>query len=393
MTTYRIKKIKFANRIVPILCQNENGPCPLLAICNCLLLQQQILINSDNLYETFENLTHILANRLFESNPEVENQTIRLNIQKQIDDVIDILPNLQYGLDVIVRFESCISFEFTKELSAFDMFGMRIVHGWVYDPDDAFLVKAVGSKSYNQLVEHLIKLQSTENKEAELNQEAQVIDKFLHSNCQLTFTGLINLHHEIKENEICVFFRNNHFSTLYKRNGFLYLLVTDEGYAREASIVWEKLDEIDGDTEYVNSYFIPSSVIQNYSTASPIEAQMQENDMTNLLNNDLAYQPTVISLPEIEEPIEVNEIQQSGQENQGYIQEQNDFQKAQELQQAEILAYYQNSHQTKLHQQSNQPAKNIPAAQPEKHQESNVNQNPVQTRTEGRSKDDQCCIL
>lgn len=29
---YELKKIKFLNRTVPIILQNKNGPCPLLAI-------------------------------------------------------------------------------------------------------------------------------------------------------------------------------------------------------------------------------------------------------------------------------------------------------------------------------------------------------------------------
>ena len=57
------------------------------------------------------------------------------------------------------------------------------------------------------------------------------------------------------ENSLQVFFRNNHFGTITKHNGILYLLVTDLGYANTPEIIWEKLDSIDGDTEYVNEYF------------------------------------------------------------------------------------------------------------------------------------------
>ena len=39
-----IKRINFLGRTVPILCQNQNGPCPLLAICNVLLLRGHINI-------------------------------------------------------------------------------------------------------------------------------------------------------------------------------------------------------------------------------------------------------------------------------------------------------------------------------------------------------------
>lgn len=47
----------------------------------------------------------------------------------------------------------------------------------------------------------------------------------------------------LADEELCVFFRNNHFNTLYKHNGELYILVTDQGYAQEA-IVWEKLNQV-----------------------------------------------------------------------------------------------------------------------------------------------------
>lgn len=39
---YKLKRIDFFGRTVPIALQNENGPCPLLAIANVLLLRKQI---------------------------------------------------------------------------------------------------------------------------------------------------------------------------------------------------------------------------------------------------------------------------------------------------------------------------------------------------------------
>ncbi len=43
---YSLKRIKFFSRDVAIVCQNENGPCPLLAIVNVLSLRNQIKLPS-----------------------------------------------------------------------------------------------------------------------------------------------------------------------------------------------------------------------------------------------------------------------------------------------------------------------------------------------------------
>jgi hypothetical protein len=86
--------------------------------------------------------------------------------------------------------------------------------------------------------------------------KSEVINAFLTSSShQLTYHGLEKLHTHLSEEDLCVFFRNNHFATLTKHDNTLYLLVTDLGYANTPEIVWEKLDAIDGDTEYTNEVF------------------------------------------------------------------------------------------------------------------------------------------
>jgi len=44
--SYKVKTIDFMNRRVPIMMQNENGPCPLLALANVLLLRNRITLSS-----------------------------------------------------------------------------------------------------------------------------------------------------------------------------------------------------------------------------------------------------------------------------------------------------------------------------------------------------------
>eukprot|EP00568_Trieres_chinensis_P000851 CAMPEP_0183300218 /NCGR_PEP_ID=MMETSP0160_2-20130417/6722_1 /TAXON_ID=2839 ORGANISM="Odontella Sinensis, Strain Grunow 1884" /NCGR_SAMPLE_ID=MMETSP0160_2 /ASSEMBLY_ACC=CAM_ASM_000250 /LENGTH=388 /DNA_ID=CAMNT_0025462603 /DNA_START=132 /DNA_END=1299 /DNA_ORIENTATION=+ len=205
-------------------------------------------------------------------------------------------------------------------ITAFDLLGVDLVHGWLLDPQDTATLKVVGSRSYNELVELVIignearaevKKLAEDIKEKEEQLEAQqgpdgkivdllddapplqdeddgalseeertklekeleemraqvrqksamasngvVANDFLTTTGhQLTYHGLHELHNHVAEECLCVFFRNNHFATMTKHEGVLYLLVTDLGYANVSEIVWEKLDSINGDTELFDEYF------------------------------------------------------------------------------------------------------------------------------------------
>ena len=59
----------------------------------------------------------------------------------------------------------------------------------------------------------------------------------------------------MKDGQLAVFFRNNHFSTMVKEGGSLYLLVTDLGFLDQKDVVWETLDSVQGDTVFVDKQF------------------------------------------------------------------------------------------------------------------------------------------
>jgi hypothetical protein len=72
--------------------------------------------------------------------------------------------------------------------------------------------------------------------------EKLALHEFLDSSAsQSTRGGLQSALSSIKERELVVFFRNNHFSTAFSLNGVLYNLVTDQGYLGEPDVVWEVL--------------------------------------------------------------------------------------------------------------------------------------------------------
>ena len=54
-----------------------------------------------------------------------------------------------------------------------------------------------------------------------------------------------------------VLFRNNHFSTLFKKDGKLYSLISDAGFVDEPTVVWEHYCSIDGNNPFCRADFTP----------------------------------------------------------------------------------------------------------------------------------------
>ncbi|XP_030108720.1 ubiquitin carboxyl-terminal hydrolase MINDY-1 isoform X3 [Mus musculus] len=165
-----------------------------------------------------------------------------------------VLPKLATGLDVNVRFTGVSDFEYTPECSIFDLLGIPLYHGWLVDPQSPEAVSAVGKLSYNQLVEKIITCKHSSD--SNLVTEGLVAEQFLETTAaQLTYHGLCELTAAATEDELSVFFRNNHFSTMTKHKSHLYLLVTDQGFLQEEQVVWESLHNVDGDSCFCDSDF------------------------------------------------------------------------------------------------------------------------------------------
>eukprot|EP00172_Hildenbrandia_rubra_P002971 Plantae.Rhodophyta-Hildenbrandia_rubra.ctg4270.p1 GENE.Plantae.Rhodophyta-Hildenbrandia_rubra.ctg4270~~Plantae.Rhodophyta-Hildenbrandia_rubra.ctg4270.p1 ORF type:complete len:785 (+),score=159.16 Plantae.Rhodophyta-Hildenbrandia_rubra.ctg4270:360-2714(+) len=164
---YRLKRIRYgALNGIPICLQNKNGPCPLLAIANALLLRGNIKIHPDLSYISEEQLIGKLTEYVHSVNKRQlskiqedgsASEEVIINNQANLAEVIALLPKLKRGIDVNVRYgPRCDSFEFTKEVACFDMFRTRLVHGWLADPIDVETYQALGGKSFNQVMDILI---------------------------------------------------------------------------------------------------------------------------------------------------------------------------------------------------------------------------------------------
>eukprot|EP00698_Gefionella_okellyi_P024452 TRINITY_DN8628_c0_g1_i1.p1 TRINITY_DN8628_c0_g1~~TRINITY_DN8628_c0_g1_i1.p1 ORF type:complete len:510 (-),score=124.91 TRINITY_DN8628_c0_g1_i1:21-1550(-) len=359
-TFYLLKHVELDGQLRSIVLQNENGPCPLVALSNVLLLRGSMTIHQDYSQVPASALLQMITDLLMRTNPPHADPGLRENQQRLMSDAMQALPLLQYGMTVNVRFGSTSSFEYTPEFAVFDLLRVNIYHGWLVDPEDAVTMSVLGGKSYNQVTEKIIAMQdlpteppvmvpdiaaslapaapeqteavppqlatleittsettasspevtlaisvtevsattvaaelaaasaeptaesvsvgaaptavtdaavaqreaqATAQREAvarweQVRREGKIAQDFLASSAsQLTHFGLYQLHQTVQENELCVFFRNNHFATMIKRAGIIFLLATDVGFGSIKDIVWEQQAQVEGDNPFVDGQF------------------------------------------------------------------------------------------------------------------------------------------
>jgi hypothetical protein len=291
VVNFRLKKISFFHRDVVIICQNENGPCPLIAISNILILQGKIIISPDRSFISLDEIIAEVANEIMERKDQYfatnhnrayathteggASSLSDLNFHQQLEDVFNILPTLAKGLDLNICFHGINKYEFTNEITIFDILQIPLYHGWLYPDNKDEHIEVISNKSYNHLVYKLVDYKSLLDKlsefeishpdecsnigrieilekhftadEKELFRQGRIIDSFLNeTSSQLTTKGLLSLYEHMKDRQLAVFFRNNHFTTMFSYNAQLFLLLTDEGFAEQSSIIWEKLESVDG---------------------------------------------------------------------------------------------------------------------------------------------------
>ncbi|KAG1460806.1 hypothetical protein G6F56_005863 [Rhizopus delemar] len=252
---YYVKPIEWNGEQAHIITQNENGPCPLVAICNVLFLRGDLKL-PDIPVVTFEYLVERLGDYLLTLS----------NAQVPLEDILNVLPKLKSGLDVNILFDTIHGFEPTPELALFELFHVDLVHGWIVDPQDTatFDVIVKNYKNYNQTVNSIVQANEINTNQPTIEEEEKLhqAGEFLKDTAtQLTYYGLELLVTAIPQNNLCVLFRNNHFSTVYKHPEFgLLMLVTDSGFIKERSVTWESLGDVDqGSAEFFNDSFRPYS--------------------------------------------------------------------------------------------------------------------------------------
>ncbi|KAJ2795476.1 hypothetical protein H4R21_005095 [Coemansia helicoidea] len=279
---YRLKDIQWVDaatgreREVKIATQNENGPCPLLALANVLALTGRVQLGrAAQRTASGGELAAAVANLLLDQPGGSSSGDAQA--------VLTLLPRLHTGLDVDLRFSHVRGFAPTPGARLFAAFGVPLVHGWVVDPQaDPAVARALAGcgDSYEGAVEYVLAADELSSSviggggggsaaagggELDAAQQQRVCDaaavhEWLQATAtQLTDRGLQMLQAELAPGSLSVLFRNNHFSTLLRHaDGRLFVLCTDDVVAAEPRLVWESLADVrQARSHFVDSRFRP----------------------------------------------------------------------------------------------------------------------------------------
>lgn len=123
-------------------------------------------VHTNNVHALQNRLISLVAGYLLDANDEQKlskslPEEYKANLRKNVSDAIAILAKLTTGIDVNVRFHDVKGFEFTDEISIFDLMDISLVHGWLVDPQ----VTGAMSSTMQAMPSHsLHNLQSSANK-------------------------------------------------------------------------------------------------------------------------------------------------------------------------------------------------------------------------------------
>uniref|UniRef100_A0A8R1U8T1 MINDY deubiquitinase domain-containing protein n=1 Tax=Pristionchus pacificus TaxID=54126 RepID=A0A8R1U8T1_PRIPA len=232
---YILKEIFFNGRMRKIMTQNQNGPCPLIAVVNALVLRGKFSFNENEWKVSLTRVLDAVGDMiLIEKDTRGDNETLDANVES----ALETLRNSPHGLDVNVRFGKVDDFEFTAVHSIFDILDLNLFHGWIADEGT---LSVIGNRAYNEVTASI----------TEDSNEARLIKEWLELNqSQLTFEGLNMLRDRLCDGGVAIMFRNNHFTTITKHEDTIYILLTDMGFICVDALVFESLVDINQSSSF-----------------------------------------------------------------------------------------------------------------------------------------------
>ncbi|XPS76171.1 hypothetical protein M3J09_008227 [Ascochyta lentis] len=322
---YQIKHIRWHDvnkpgiRTSPILTQNLNGPCPLLALVNALVLSTPPGIETA-LIETLRTREQVSLGLLLDAVFDELMSGRRGDAAQELPDVSDLykfLLALHTGLNVNPMFvpdteathgntalarqpgAKAGGFENTSDMKLYRTFDIPLIHGWLPESGSeayrAFerVAKSYETSQYVQFQEEELdaKLQSGQplsESEQQMFTDIHAIKEFLSQwPTQLTDHGLKVMRDSLQPGRVAILFRNDHFSTVFKdpRTQNLVTLVTDQGYSTHDEIVWESLVDVNGmGSELFSGDFRP---VGNHN--SDPQGTIQHQQQTPVVDNNQGW--------------------------------------------------------------------------------------------------------
>ena len=279
-----------------MLTQNQNGPCPLLALVNALVLSSPEDSHSA-LGKSLASREQISLGLLIESlMDELTSEGRHRDIElPDVDDLNRFLLTLHTGLNANPKFavptapvnlmdfrDSMLhlptdnnsplgGFEEMADIRLYGAFGIPLIHGWLpehFHPASAAFARSAHTYEDAQTIqfgeEELEARLSTNGlspPEQQLLQDIVTIKDFFKAfPTQLTPYGLQLIHDKISPGSFAILFRNDHFSTIFKHpeSGQIFTLVTAAGYATHDEVIWESLVDVSGqDNDLYSGDFRP----------------------------------------------------------------------------------------------------------------------------------------
>lgn len=307
--TYQVKNINWNDahsgknpRKSPILVQNANGPCPLMALVNALTLTTPVSADDAVLVTTLRTREQVSLDLLLDAVFDELMSERRTTPDESLPDITalyDFLKGLHTGMNVNPRFvpteeiETAFkrtslthlhptergdlipgTFEDTREMSFYRIFQIPLIHGWLpLKSEPAYEALKRQAESYEDAQNILFREEELEDKlsspgtaglteeEQAIYQDVLTIKSFLDSSAtQLTPWGLEVITRAMRPGSVAILFRNDHFSTLYRhpQTHQIFALVTDAGYAGHEEVVWESLVDVNGEhSEFYSGDFRP----------------------------------------------------------------------------------------------------------------------------------------
>lgn len=294
---YQVKNIRWYDharlskpRTSPILVQNANGPCPLVALVNALTLTTPADVDDTSLVHALRSREQVSLNLVLDAVFDELMSPRRTGSDCALPDIGHLyafLQSLHTGMTVNPRFvpapevvkaykasnlthlppeqrEHIIpgTFENTAEMGLYATFSIPLIHGWLAPRSDpVYAAMERQAVSYEDAQNLLFREEDLEGKlsdpdvgltepEQQQYQDILTIKHFLSmSATQLTPYGINVIGKSMRPGTFAIFFRNDHFSTLYchPNTNRLVTLVTDAGYRSHDEVVWETLVDINGE--------------------------------------------------------------------------------------------------------------------------------------------------